>query len=498
MANTTNSPSVNNAYLSTNSVNILIASSSNTSSIIIDTDKLADKLGYVTSEQIYDSRNNFHPQGLFSELIFGARGTYRRRTSIGLIDLKVRLVHPEIYRIFKRLYKPLINLIHQTDTYYFAPQLNPDDPLIPIHDYEKYNIEKDDLDKCPRGTGLSFLLSIWDDLNNIPNIDPIKNASRHQLWHSVKKLSPTQIFLRYLIVIPPAFRPITITSTYTHIDETNDLYIRLIKHSKSIPSGSESSSDNIISQNVLDSIISRMQVTLNDLFERIKLVFSKKQGLIRQDLLGKRTDFSARAVVVPGPELGPQEAGIPFKIAVKIYQPFILHYLLYEYPNKSDKNKEELERYIDITNKQVREFQKSARVRYSLTTAGLSMLLDDISKGFINKRYGIYNFLLQILTPYLHQYPVILKRDPALHRENLQAYYPVIIDSDAIQLNPYYTKSFNCDHDGDTMACYVPLTKEAQQEAIEKMMPVKASCGYNKQLLFLTNDIITGLYVLTK
>jgi len=405
-------------------------------SILIDADKLKDKLPHIATSELTDKHGNFHPSGLFSELIFGPQNTIQRRTKLALIDLRCRIVHPEIYKILKRLYKPFINIIHQKEAYIFDRD-NSKHPLLTQEEYEKEHQFDSSLVPKPR-TGMTFLLNIWDQIKTIPNIDPNKNPERYKLWTAIKSLAPTEIFIRYLIVIPPAFRPLVKTEQYTHIDEINNLYIDCFNHARVL------SQQDQFDETMFNVTASRLQNTVNELFEQIKLRISKKQGIIRRDLLGKRVDFSARAVITPDPNLNVHEAGIPFKIICQVYQPFLIHFLTHQLQSDPELAKQYRSSLADIDPN-----LKS----YPVTVPGITLLLRDIYSGKLGPDTAVYQFVKKLLkdTNYLYDKPILLKRDPALHRESVTAFHPVIVDDDTIHVEPSATGMANADFDGDSI-----------------------------------------------
>src|SRR3989344_3263271 len=152
-----------------------------------------------------------------------------------------------------------------------------------------------------------------------------------------------------------------------------------------------------------------------------------KQGRFRQNLLGKRVDYSGRSVIVVGPELKLNECGIPKDMALEIFKPYVLRELIVQgvAPNV-----------------------KSAR-------------------QLIERREPMVYDILEQIT---HNHPVILNRAPTLHKLGMQSFYPVLIEGSAIRIHPAVCKGFNADFDGDQMAVHLPLSDQAKEEAINLMM----------------------------
>merc|ERR1712072_1145460 len=182
-----------------------------------------------------------------------------------------------------------------------------------------------------------------------------------------------------------------------------------------------------------------------------------KQGRFRQNLLGKRVDYSARSVIVVGPELEMHECGLPKNMAAELFKPFIIRKLI--------------ERGIVKT-------VKSAKKIVDRKDPVVWDILENVLKG----------------------HPVMLNRAPTLHRLGIQAFEPILIEGKAIQLHPLVCSAFNADFDGDQMAVHVPLSIEAQLESRILMMSTNniLSPASGKPVIHPSQDIILGIYYMTK
>jgi DNA-directed RNA polymerase subunit beta' len=182
-----------------------------------------------------------------------------------------------------------------------------------------------------------------------------------------------------------------------------------------------------------------------------------KQGRFRQNLLGKRVDYSGRTVIVVGPHLRLHQCGLPKKMALELFKPFIY-------------NKLETLGYVTTI--------KTARKMVEKGTKEVWDVLEDV----------------------VREYPVILNRAPTLHRLGMQAFEPVLIEGKAIQLHPLVCAAFNADFDGDQMAVHVPLTVEAQVEARVLMMSTNniLSPAHGEPIIIPSQDIVLGLYYITR
>ena len=182
-----------------------------------------------------------------------------------------------------------------------------------------------------------------------------------------------------------------------------------------------------------------------------------KQGRFRENLLGKRVDYSARSVIVVGPELRLHQCGLPKKIALELFQPFIIRRL-------KEKG------YADTI--------KSAKKMLERKDREVWDILEDVTRN----------------------HPVLLNRAPTLHRMGIQAFEPLLIEGNAIRIHPLVCAGFNADFDGDQMAVHVPLSIEAQMEARVLMMSTNniLSPANGKPIIVPTQDIILGLYYMTR
>ena len=255
------------------------------------------------------------------------------------------------------------------------------------------------------------------------------------------KISPNWMFLTILPVIPPDLRPmVQLSGGRFATSDLNDLYRRVINRNNRLKHLIDLGAPEIILRNekrmlqeAVDSLIDSSQARqakrrsnrkpLRSLSEMLR----GKQGRFRQNLLGKRVDYSGRSVIVVGPELKLNECGLPKDMALEMFKPYVLHQLIVQgvAPNV-----------------------KSA-------------------KHLIERREPeVYD----ILEKEIKNHPVVLNRAPTLHKLGMQAFFPILIEGKAIRLHPCVCSGYNADFDGDQMAVHVPLTVEAQEEARTLMM----------------------------
>lgn len=291
------------------------------------------------------------------------------------------------------------------------------------------------------------------------------------------KLRPEWMFLVRIPVIPPALRPmVPLDGGRYATSDVNDLYRRVINRNNRLKKLKEIHAPDVILRNekrilqeAVDALIdnsirhgSAISSGVNQAQRRPLKSLSDnlkgKRGLFRQNLLGKRVDYSGRSVIVVGPELKMHECGLPKHMALELFKPFVISELL----------KREL----------------------AFNIRGASRLIDD----------GIPE-VWAILEDVIKNKYVLLNRAPTLHRLGIQAFKPVLIEGNAIQVHPLVCTAFNADFDGDQMAVHVPLSDEAQMEAREIMAAdkniLKPGSGEPTVVAKLL-DIVLGCYWMTK
>ena len=282
---------------------------------------------------------------------------------------------------------------------------------------------------------------------------------------------PEWMILEVIPVLPPDLRPLVpLEGGRFATSDLNDLYRRVINRNNRLKRLLELDAPDIIVRNEKRMLQEAVDV-LFDNGRRGRVItgpnkrplksFSDmlkgKQGRFRQNLLGKRVDYSGRSVIVAGPHLRLHQCGITKKMALELFKPFIY-------------NKLELLGYVTTI--------KSARKMVEKGTKEVWDVLEDV----------------------VTEYPVILNRAPTLHRLGMQAFEAVLIEGKAIQLHPLVCMAFNADFDGDQMAVHVPLSVEAQTEARVLMMSTNniLSPANGGPVIIPTQDIVLGLYYMTR
>ena len=281
---------------------------------------------------------------------------------------------------------------------------------------------------------------------------------------------PEWMVLTVIPVIPPELRPLVpLDGGRFATSDLNDLYRRVINRNNRLKRLIELRAPDIIIRNEkrmlqesVDALFDngRRGRTITGANKRplksLSDMLKGKQGRFRQNLLGKRVDFSGRSVIVTGPELKLHQCGLPKKMALELFKPFI----------------------------------------YSrLEAKGLSSTVKQAKKLVEKERPEVWDILDEVI----REHPVLLNRAPTLHRLGIQAFEPILIEGKAIQLHPLVCSAFNADFDGDQMAVHVPLSLEAQLEARVLMMSTNnvLSPANGAPIIVPSQDMILGLYYIT-
>ncbi len=286
-------------------------------------------------------------------------------------------------------------------------------------------------------------------------------------------IKPSSMCVSVLPVIPPDLRPmVQLTGGRFATSDLNDLYRRVINRNNRLKKLIELNAPEVIRRNeqrmlqeAVDALIdnnnarSGRAVAATGQRRRLKSLsdmLKGKQGRFRQNLLGKRVDYSGRSVIVAGPELKMYQCGLPKMMALELFKPFVIGWL--------------------IRNEHAHNIRSATRMIETGETAVWDAL-DEVIKG----KY------------------VLLNRAPSLHRLSIQAFQPVLIEGRAIQLHPLVCKGFNADFDGDQMAVHLPLSDAAQNEARDIMASNKnlLKPADGSPILHIEQDIVLGCYYLT-
>lgn len=297
----------------------------------------------------------------------------------------------------------------------------------------------------------------------------IKAAKRLRVTEGMRKagISPTATIIKILPVLPPDLRPmVQLSGGRFATSDLNDLYRRVINRNNRLKKLIELGAPEIILRNekrmlqeAVDALIDSQRVKITRLSKELRSLSDMlrgKQGRFRQNLLGKRVDYSGRSVIVVGPELGLRQTGIPKEMALEMFKPFVLREVIAQgfAPNV-----------------------KSAKHFLERRSPEVWDILEDITRD----------------------HPVLLNRAPTLHRLGIQAFYPILIEGDAIRIHPCICAGFNADFDGDQMAVHVPLSQKSQDEAKELMIAAKNLLrpADGSPITLPNKEMALGIYYLT-
>ena len=301
----------------------------------------------------------------------------------------------------------------------------------------------------------------------------LKYAKRLRVVESFRKSGnkPEWMILDVLPVIPPELRPLVpLDGGRFATSDLNDLYRRVINRNNRLKKLIELHAPDVIVRNekrmlqeAVDALFDNgrrgrvLRGANNRPLKSLSDALKGKQGRFRQNLLGKRVDYSGRSVIVVGPELKLNQAGLPKKMALELFKPFIYHRL-------------ELRGHC-TTIKQAKELVEQQ---------------DPV--------------VWDILEEVIKEHPILLNRAPTLHRLGIQAFEPVLVDGKALKIHPLVCTAFNADFDGDQMAVHIPLSPEAQIEASTLMLSANniLSPAHGAPIAVPTQDMVLGLYYLTK
>ncbi|MBI5614231.1 DNA-directed RNA polymerase subunit beta' [Candidatus Gottesmanbacteria bacterium] len=309
-----------------------------------------------------------------------------------------------------------------------------------------------------------------EEIQNSVGQRHIKATKRLRVVDGLRKsgVAPAWTILRELPVIPPDLRPmVQLTGGRFATSDLNDLYRRVINRNNRLKHLMDLGAPEIILRNekrmlqeAVDSLIDATQrpssraviAPLRSLSEMLR----GKQGRFRQNLLGKRVDYSGRSVIVVGPELKLTQCGIPKEMALEMFKPFVLRELIVRGIAPNVKN----------------------------------------AKNVLERRTPEVFDILEEIT---REHPVLLNRAPTLHKLGIQAFYPILIEGSAIRIHPCVCAGYNADFDGDQMAVHIPLSDESKFEAIHLMLPthnlLKPADG--APITVPNKEMVLGCYYIT-
>lgn len=357
-----------------------------------------------------------------------------------------------------------------------------------ISEIDYRNLPEEYEDLITVGMGASAIKDLLDKINLEELVEKLSEEAKVAKGQKEKKImkrlklfegmlsagiSPSDLVMTVIPVIPPDLRPmISLPGGRFATADLNDLYRRVINRNNRLKKLISLNAPEVICRNekrmlqeavdaLIDNSAAHGNRSANSRNGRRKLkslsdLLKGKQGRFRQNLLGKRVDYSGRSVIVVGPYLKLHECGLPKQMALELFKPFVVSWLL------------------------AGEHAPNPRAAMRMIEAGETIIWDALDEC-IKDKY------------------VLLNRAPSLHRLSIQAFQPKLIDGKAIHLHPLVASGFNADYDGDQMAVHLPLSKEAQAEARELMAAdrnlLKPADG--APVLSIYQDVVLGIYYLT-
>ncbi|MHC4570857.1 MAG: DNA-directed RNA polymerase subunit beta' [Planctomycetota bacterium] len=324
------------------------------------------------------------------------------------------------------------------------------------------NIDLDTLSNGLRGAmgKTSSKQKIKDLTKRLKAVNALRNSGNKPEW----------MVLEVIPIIPPDLRPLVLLESGNFAtSDLNDLYRRIINRNNRLKKLIDLNAPDVIIRNekrmlqqAVDSLLDNGRCrrpvlgSNNRPLKSLTDMIKGKQGRFRENLLGKRVDYSARSVIVVGPNLKLHQCGLPKKIALELYQPFIIR---------------------------------------KLKQHGLADTIKSAKRMIERRDEQVWDVLEEVI----HQHPVLLNRAPTLHRMGIQAFEPTLVEGNAIMLHPLACKGFNADFDGDQMAVHLPLSIEAQAESHTLMMPTSNifSPANGAPMVGPSQDMVMGNYYLT-
>ncbi len=421
-----------------------------------------------------------------------------RRKRMGHIELAAPVVHIWFYKVQPSRIGVLLDMplskLEQIIYYNSYVVIEPGESdfkkgeLIPIEEYEKIMENPPDGFKAETGAEAIYLLLKELDLDKMAAelrtqlaLGEVKDRFTERYRKLFRKLQiieafrtsgvkPEWMVLRVLPVIPPDLRPLVpLEGGRYATTDLNDLYRRVITRNNRLKNLIAMKAPEIIIRNEKRMLQEAVDALLDNRrkskpvkgrgdrpLKSLSDALSGKRGRFRQNLLGKRVDYSGRAVIIVDPTLKIHECGVPKTMAIELFKPMVMR---------------ELQR---------RGYAQSAKVAKKMIEKGASKIWE-------------------LLEEVVKNHPVLLNRAPTLHRLSIQAFYPKLVDGKAIMISPLICKPFNADFDGDQMAIHVPISTKAQLEAMLLMLSTNniLSPASGEPISVPTQDMIMGVYYVT-
>jgi DNA-directed RNA polymerase subunit beta' len=450
--------------------------------IVTDEKNTPLKKGELLTEDKFRQTVDKYGIGSFSAKM-GAEAVDDLIKDLDILDLSIRLKDEIQKTKSEAKKKKLSRRIRMVNVF---KGIDPNDLIAFIED--RFHLEKDEQFRRALGELLTECRKItkrWEEAGSydekktiIPKINEViermvesRRLTHEEIDYLKPWQDPTWMILKVIPVLPPDLRPLVpLDGGRFATSDLNDLYRRVINRNNRLKRLIELNAPDIILRNEKRMLQEAVDVLFDNgrrgrvitganrrPLKSLSDMLKGKQGRFRQNLLGKRVDYSGRSVITAGPDLRLHQCGLPKKMAIELFKPFIY-------------NKLEYKGYVSTI--------KSAK------------------RMVENETPEVWECLAEVV----QEYPVLLNRAPTLHRLGIQAFEPILIEGKAIQLHPLVCTAFNADFDGDQMAVHVPLSVEAQVEARVLMMSTNniLSPANGKPVIGPTQDIVLGIYYLTR
>jgi len=441
------------------------------------------------SAYLASKKKRFHKEGLFSEIIFGPTYNYRcacgkyhgkpieedpdvhckvcgvnytyskfkRRRQHARINLPIKVVNPFFLKYISKIFgenhtliKTIKNLMNNEHNYFYwdKDREGSDDVIL----YYYSGVDDEEM-PSPEAKLLTLHESI-DYLvkDNCEELISIGMSEYQQILNNIDHL-----FIEDVFINPPDFRPIIQKTDSKNVDKMNEFYYRLLNKKELFIKTDFNINTN---RSLYYTYYIQFQKIVNELFEHVIEKLSKKEGIIRSNILGKRMDFSARAVIAPDPTLSLNECVLPYKMVLELFRLRISRYLT-----------------------------ESGAFRF--TNRALKLIDDCIVKND--------PMLLSVCEKIVEDEVCLLNRQPSLHRLGMVGFNIKVRYVSVIYIHPLVCEGFNADFDGDTMAVHIPLSKEAKAEVLDKTLASRNLITPGNLTLSTkpSQDMVLGLYYLS-
>ena len=419
----------------------------------LDVEKFCKNLTPITSSESFNRQTGgFHTGGLFSEIVFGPIGSKERKSAYSYIDLNCYVVHPTAYRIIVQRIDRKVEKFLSSEKFFSVTSAG-----VLIEDEKGI-------------TGLQNFMKLFPKIKFRG-----ETKDREKL---IKLLQDTYkdgtLFIRKIPVIPPDFRPTQEIDGRQELDALNNIYISILK--RSIQMRSLKSMDALF--DVMNAGVQKIIMEHDD-FIRAKI--GKKSGIIRGSLLGKRVELSGSAVITVGPNIKINEIGLPLRLAVGLFESFIIYQLMYVQRENKERLTDGIKKFLNL----------------EVSVDSIKKVLRAI-KNNDKVPEDLFELIFQTTELSMKGRVVIAKRDPDLHALGIRGFTPILIRGNTLQICPLQVGGFNADFDGDQMAVFHTLSDESQKEIKEKMTRSFSGSSSSSMSYDLKAEMYVGLYLLTK